>query len=165
MCIRNSSYVLRESGSVLCWGENENGQLGNGEFGGNVYSTVPVEVEDITDAVAIAAGWEHTCAVHSTGEISCWGDDSRGELGNGQVVDSSPLPVKVVDIDDAVAITAGHWHTCAVHITGSISCWGGDHDGQLGNGEIGDEFDSAVPVSVLNISDACLLYTSPSPRD
>ena len=130
------------------------GQLGTGEFGDNLYSTIPVEVEDITDAVDIAAGWEHTCAVHATGEVSCWGDDSHGELGNGQVIDSSPLPVKVVDIDDAVAVTAGHWHTCVLREGGSISCWGGDHDGQLGNGEIGDESDSAVPVSVLNISDA-----------
>ena len=144
------SCLLRESGSVLCWGENENGQLGNGEFGDNLYSTIPIEVEDITDAVDIAAGWEHTCAVHATGEVSCWGDDSRGELGTGEsggVTDSSPLPVKVVDIDDAVAVTAGHWHTCVLREGGSISCWGGDYDGQLGNGEI------------------CLLYTSPSPRD
>ena len=146
--------MLYEKGEIWCWGENENGQLGNGEFGTNVYSTIPVKVQDITDAVAIAAGWEHTCAVHATGEVSCWGDDSDGELGNGETMLSSPLPVKVVDIDDAVAVTAGHWHTCALRENGSIACWGGDHEGQLGNGRQGHEFDSFMPVDVLDISDA-----------
>ena len=146
--------MLHKSGSVSCWGENENGQLGDGEFGSNVYSTVPVRVQGITDAVAIAAGWEHTCAVHASGEVSCWGDDSRGELGNGEESDFQPLPVKVVDMTDAVAITAAHWHTCVLRENGSIACWGGDHDGQLGDGHVGDNFDSAVPVEVLDISDA-----------
>ena len=144
--------VLSSSGSVLCWGENENGQLGSSEFGSNVYSTVPVRVQDIADAVAIGAGWEHTCVVHATGEISCWGDNSRGELGNGEESGFQPLPVKVSGIDDAVDVTAGHWHTCALRENGSISCWGSDHDGQLGNGD--DEDGSAVPVEVTGISNA-----------
>ena len=143
------------SGSVSCWGDNENGQLGNGQFGGNVYSTVPVEVEGITDAVSIAVGWEHSCAVHATGEVSCWGDNSHGELGSGQEDETVPLPVKVADLDDATSVTAGHWHTCALRSTGGISCWGADHDGQLGNGEIGEIGEMfSVPVDVLEISDA-----------
>ena len=147
--------MLYRSGSVSCWGENENGQLGDGEFGSNVYSTVPVGVQGITDAVAIGAGWEHTCAVHATGEVSCWGDDSHGELGNGEESDFQPLPVKVVGITDAVAVTAGHWHTCALRESGSIACWGADHDGQLGDGQTGDEGNmSAVPVDVTGVSDA-----------
>ena len=146
--------MLQNSGSVSCWGDNENGQLGNGEFGSKVYSTVPVRVQDITDAVAIGTGWEHTCVVHATGEVSCWGDNSRGELGNGETAGFSALPAKVTDISDAVKVTAGHWHTCALRENGSIACWGGDHDGQLGNGQIGDEDDSAVPVEVTGISDA-----------
>ena len=149
--IRHTCALLA-SGSVSCWGENESGQLGNGESGSNVYSTVPVRVQNITDAVAMGAGWEHACAVHATGEVSCWGDNSRGELGNGEESGFQPLPVKVGDIDDAVAVTAGHWHTCALRESGSISCWGANHDGQLGNG--GDEDGSAVPVDVADISDA-----------
>ena len=151
--IRHTCALLA-SGSVSCWGENESGQLGDGEFGSNVYSTVPVRVQDITDALAIGIGWEHTCAVHTTGEVSCWGDNSRGELGNGEESGFQPLPVKVVDIDDAVEVTAGHWHTCALRESGSIACWGADHDGQLGNGQLGDENGSAVPVEVTGVSDA-----------
>ena len=146
--------MLYERGDIWCWGENENGQLGDGEFGTNVYSTIPVKVRGINDAVAIAAGWEHTCAVHATGEVSCWGDDSHGELGNGETADFVARPVKVVNMTDAVAVTAGHWHTCVLRRAGNVSCWGGDHDGQLGDGHIGDEFDSSVPVETIGISDA-----------
>ena len=130
------------SGSVSCWGDNENGQLGDGEFGSNLYSTVPVAVLGISDAVAVAVGWEHSCALHGTGEVSCWGDNSHGEVGSGQTDDTVPLPAKAVGIDDAVSVTAGHWHTCALRLTGGIYCWGADHDGQLGDGQIGEQIDS-----------------------
>ena len=141
------------SGKVSCWGDNNKGQLGDGEFGKDLYSSVPMEVENITDAVAVGAGWEHTCAVHATGEVSCWGDDTNGELGNGEIVDQVPLPVKAEGITDATAVAVGHWHTCALHESGEVSCWGRNYDGQLGNGEMGDA-SSAVPVSVLDITDA-----------
>ena len=119
----NHSCTINE-GRVLCWGSNMHGQLGNGESGAAAYSSIPVEAQGITDAVAVGAGWEHTCAVHATGEVSCWGDDTSGELGNGETADSVPEPVKAVGLDDAVDVTAGHWHTCALRSTGEVSCWG-----------------------------------------
>ena len=147
----NHSCTLK-AGKVLCWGSNLHGQLGNGESGATAHSSVPVEAEGITDAVAVGTGMEHSCAVHATGEVSCWGDDSRGELGNGETANSVALPVKVIGLDNAIDVTAGHWHTCALHSTGAVSCWGSNHDGQLGNGYLG--VDSAVPVRVRGISDA-----------
>ena len=147
----NHSCALN-AGKVLCWGSNLHGQLGNGESGSTAHSSTPVEVEDISDAVALGAGWEHTCAVHATGEVSCWGDDSQGELGNGVRVNSVALPAKVVGLDNAIDVSAGHWHTCALRSTGAVSCWGLNKDGQLGNDDMG--VDSAVPVSVKDISDA-----------
>jgi len=152
--VRHSCMVW-ESGKVSCWGDNNKGQLGDGEFGRDIYSSVPVEVSGITDALTVSAGWEHTCAVHETGEVSCWGDDANGELGNNEIVDQEPLPVKAAGIADATDVTVGHWHTCALHSSGEISCWGRNHDGQLGNGEMGNaEANSAVPVLVLDITDA-----------
>ena len=145
------SCTLKE-GKVLCWGSNLHGQLGNGESSATAHSSTPVEAQGITDAVAVGAGWEHTCAVHATGEVSCWGDDTSGELGNGATANSEPLPVKVVGLDDAVDVTAGHWHTCALRSSGEVSCWGRNSDGQLGNDDMG--IDSYVPVPVTGISDA-----------
>ena len=149
------SCMVWNSGKVSCWGDNNRGQLGDGEFGRDLYSSVPVEAAGITDAESVSAGWQHTCAVHATGEVSCWGDDTNGELGNGEIVDQVPLPVKAEGITDAAAVTVGEWHTCALHATGEVSCWGGNHEGQLGNGEMGsDEAGSSVPAAVLNITDA-----------
>ena len=140
-------------GKVWCWGSNLHGQLGDGVTGQYAYSASPVEVSGITDAVAIDAGWEHSCAVHASGGISCWGDDTRGELGNGEKVEYMTTPVRVSGIIDAIDVATGHWHTCALHATGAVSCWGSNHDGQLGNGEMGDSpADSAVPVQ--GIADA-----------
>ena len=147
-----SHSCLLDEGKVLCWGSNLHGQLGNGESGAAAHSSVPVEAQGITDAVALGAGWEHTCAVHATGEVSCWGDDTSGELGNGATANSVPAPAKVIGLNDATDVTAGHWHTCALRSTGEISCWGRNRDGQLGNDDIG--VDSYVPVPVAGISDA-----------
>ena len=142
-------------GKVWCWGSNLHGQLGNGVTGQNAYSASPVEVSGITDAVAIDAGWEHSSAVHASGGISCWGDDTHGELGDGEKVEYMTTPVRVSGITDAVDVATGHWHTCALHATGAVSCWGSNHDGQLGNGEMGDhDADSAVPMPVRGIADA-----------
>ena len=152
--VRHSCMVW-SSGTVWCWGDNNKGQLGDGEFGRDLYSSVPLEATGIMDAVAVSAGWEHTCAVHATGEVSCWGDDTNGELGNGEIVDQVPLPVKAEGITDATAVTTGLWHTCALRSSGEVSCWGRNHDGQLGIGETGDDVAvSTVPVPVLDITDA-----------
>ena len=154
--------ALSASGSISCWGENENGQLGNGEFGTNLYSTVPVRVQDITDAVAIGTGWEHTCAVHATGEVSCWGRNDDGQLGNGTdgLENNSNTPVKVLGITDAVSISAGYYSlTCVLHATGEVSCWGSSQRSELGtSGDIGGIYSSvdhsAVPVKIEGITDA-----------
>ena len=151
------SCALHEGGTVSCWGKNIRGQLGNGQSGDRVVSSVPVRVAGITDATAITAGFEHSCALHEGGTISCWGDNYLGQLGNGQSGEnamSSVIPVQVADITNATAISIGGGHSCALHRTGAISCWGSNWYGQLGNGQSGENADSSVPVKVKGITDA-----------
>ena len=144
------SCALRESGAISCWGNNYYGQLGNGQRGYDLVSSVPRQVADITNATAIAANRRHACALHETGTISCWGRNENGQLGNGTNTSSS-APVQVAGITDATAITAGYEHSCALHQDGTISCWGHNENGQLGNGT---QTDSSVPVRVVGITDA-----------
>ena len=118
-------------GSVECWGSNGTGQLGDG---GGPGSLTPVRVSGIGDAVAIASGYYHTCALRATGEIACWGDGIEGAVGNGGPDAIFPTPQTVSEIDDAVAISAGTNHTCAVLQGGAVKCWGWDRYGQLGDG-------------------------------
>ena len=179
------SCALRADGTISCWGYNSSGQLGNGQSGDDWYdrsadSAVPVEVAGIKDATAITAGYEHSCALHQDGTISCWGENDYGQLGNGQSGDTgessdpiyedgdisyfpieieSSLPVKVKGITNATAIAIGGEHSCALHEDGTISCWGNNEEGQLGNGQSGDDWydrsaHSAVPMEVVGITDA-----------
>ena len=150
------SCALHEDGTVSCWGNNGVGQLGNGQSGDSAVSSVPVRVAGITDATAIAAGAEHSCALREDGTISCWGANWYGQLGNGQSRENamSSVPVQVKDITDATAITAGYKHSCALREGGTISCWGSNYYGKLGNGQSEEDAMSSVPVQVADITDA-----------
>ena len=143
------SCALHEDGTISCWGRNERGGLGNGQSGDAANSSVPVQVFGITDATAITAGWRHSCALRQGGTISCWGSNNRdGELGNGTTRDSL-VPVQVTGITVATAITTGSVHSCALHQDGTISCWGYNDYGELGNRQSGDDEFSSVPVQVV----------------
>jgi alpha-tubulin suppressor-like RCC1 family protein len=70
--------ALTESGSVMCWGENHGGQIGNGS---GVDAYAPVEVPALAGMTAVAAGGDHTCAVAGGQTIYCWGAGFRGDAG------------------------------------------------------------------------------------
>jgi alpha-tubulin suppressor-like RCC1 family protein len=100
----------------------------------------------IMNAVAIAAGGLHTCALAAGGTVDCWGNNQKGQLGGGVPFAAWREPVPVPGITDAVALTAGGYHTCVLHAGGTASCWGLDRDGELGDGSSLDH--SFVPVAV-----------------
>ena len=130
---------------------------------GSDSDTSPPSIPSDNDAIAVAAGSSHTCALQQTGEIACWGSNERGQLGDG-TNDDSEVPVPVMGIDDATAIAAGGelaggGHSCALHEDGTISCWGTNRQGQLGNGQSGRNIRSSVPVQVVGITDAKAITT------
>ena len=155
------SCALHQTGSISCWGSNEDGQLGDGT---NDHSSVPVKVQGTEDAIAVSAGGAFSCALNNDGDISCWGTNGVGQLGDGTggtFHDYSPVPVKVVGINDATAITTSLFDACALRQTGTISCWGDNDLGQLGDGTGGNERDvSLVPARVQGIDDATAISTS-----
>jgi hypothetical protein len=77
----------------------------------------------------------------------CWGWNTVGELGDGSTNDFS-VPVSVTGLSDAVSVSAGGYHTCAVRANGEVLCWGDDDYGQLGVGSLNN---SPVPLSVLAV--------------
>ena len=153
--------ALHETGTISCWGADWGGRLGNGRTPEELEYFDPVEVEGITDAVAVATGSGHSCALHENGTISCWGSNDYRQLGNGtggEIRDESFVPVKVEGINDAIAVSAGSVHSCALHENGTISCWGENGGGQLGNGT---NENSSVPVQVSFITDATAISLLP----
>jgi alpha-tubulin suppressor-like RCC1 family protein len=154
----NHTCAVMSDGTVRCWGWNDYGQLG---IGTNPDSVLPVTVSGISNAVAVSAGNHHTCAVLSDGTVRCWGDNRVGQLGNGTDGwgNSSSLPVTVSGISNAVAVSAGYLHSCAVLRDGTVRCWGYNSSGQLGNGSYTD---SNLPVVVSGISNAVAVSTGGS---
>ncbi len=151
-------------GHIECWGQNGAGELGTGsemgpetckEPSARACSVSPVEVENITDASAVADGGAHSCAVLADSHVECWGVNVSGQLGNGEGGKGFPnesqisaTPVEALGIASAVEVTAGGSHTCALLSSGHIQCWGNDVYGELGNNS---ETDSDVPVNVTGI--------------
>ncbi|WP_236515039.1 hypothetical protein [Sandaracinus amylolyticus] len=124
--------AVRRGGQVVCWGENAYRQLGNAGPGSD--QPAPVTVRNLGDAVQVAAGDDHTCARRAGGRIACWGRNDDGQLGNGSIGGDRSSPGDVEGVTDARELAAGGAHTCAVLQSGSITCWGENARGQLGDG-------------------------------
>ena len=166
------SCVLTElSGvrKVYCWGSNDMGQLGNGQYGTDKYSDVPVEVgggivgKNIT---AIGGTGDVSCAI-ADGKIYCWGSNYRGELGYNAPSHPtlSPNPVPVATGGDpywrlqpgykAVKLSTSGSRSqtmCAIMDTGIAYCWGQAKFGQTGSTAFVSSYNYGQPVRVARIS-------------
>jgi alpha-tubulin suppressor-like RCC1 family protein len=141
--------ALLAGGTVSCWGLGESGQRGDGTT--NTFAADPVPVSGLTTAVAIAAGYDHACALLANGGMRCWGSNVDGQLGSPSTPHSgSSVPVSVGGIAGAVAVAAGAYHTCALLQDGTLRCWGRNDQSQLGDGTRNS---SVSPVRVNGITD------------
>ncbi|MGZ9108866.1 MAG: RCC1 domain-containing protein [Micavibrio sp.] len=129
------SCGVKTNGTLYCWGDDGDGQLGNGA-GTNADQHIPMqESTTATNWASVATGDIHTCAIKTNGTLWCWGSDSDGQLGNGAGVTSATSPVQeTTGATNWETVTAGTAYTCAIKTDGSAWCWGGDFNGKLGNG-------------------------------
>ena len=145
-----TTCALRIDRTVACWGGGSPNDLGTLAAGASGTLSTPVQVDDLHDATDVSVGGVMGCALHATGIPVCWGaNNTHGALGNG-TRSSARTPTAVVGITDAIAVASGSSFGCALHRTGSVSCWG-SNGGALGDGTPDD---SVVPTSVVGISDA-----------
>ena len=128
--------AILDDGSISCWGGNNIGQLGDGTTTNRTSPTQTSSLGEGRTAVAITAGYYHTCAILDDGSVSCWGWNNYGQLGDGTTTNrNTPTQTSSLGTDrTAVAITAGQYHTCAILDDGSVSCWGRNYHAALGDG-------------------------------
>lgn len=128
-------------GALRCYGNNGQGQLGNGASGPYAKFGEQIIADGVT---AVATGQQHTCAI-AGGALLCWGDNSDGQIGNGKAGGIVAKPTQIIDAG-VTAVAAGLNTTCAV-VHGALKCWGRNNDGQVGNGTM--SLYAASPTQVI----------------
>ncbi len=142
--------ALKSDGTVWSWGENREGQLGDGT---TVDKHTPVKVSGLTDMVALSSGSYHSLALKSDGTVWAWGENWYGQLGDGTTVDKH-TPVKVSGLTDVVALSTGTCYSLALKSDGTVWSWGQNWAGQLGDGTTEDRI---TPVQVSGLTDVVAL--------
>jgi alpha-tubulin suppressor-like RCC1 family protein len=125
--------ALTAAGVAYCWGDNTDGQLGDGT---HVDRAAPTPVAGGLTFTQIVAGDSHTCGLTTAGAAYCWGSDGIGQLGDGSAPPplgarpSRTLPGRVVGGLTFTSLTAGGGFTCALTGAGALYCWGANDFGQ-----------------------------------
>jgi alpha-tubulin suppressor-like RCC1 family protein len=150
------TLALLSNGTVVAWGANNDGQLGDGMMSGD--SETPVQVVGpggigtLTGVTAIAANDDYSLALLSNGTVMSWGSGGFGQLGDDATANSdAPVPVSGIggagELTDVSAVAAGQDHGLALLGDGTAVAWGSDTDGQLGDGSM--DAGSTTPVQVV----------------
>jgi Alpha-tubulin suppressor and related RCC1 domain-containing proteins len=136
--------------NLKCWGANDVGQLGRG--------TTDVSPPNGMTAITGAATWKsvtvgnkHTCAIDSSDKLWCWGDDTYGQLGNGATTGVQSTPVEVdssVVTNSYSQVIAGYYHTCAIHSSKYVYCWGNNSNGQANPAAVGSNAVSPTRITI-----------------
>jgi alpha-tubulin suppressor-like RCC1 family protein len=172
------SVALLKNGTVMAWGENNYGQLGDGSSTGpekcdekEACSRVPVSVSGLSEVTAIAAAGYHTLALLKNGTVKAWGYNGEAVLGDGKT-ETSDLPVSVCAageespcasaLSHVTSVAAGRRSSLALLEDGAVLSWGSNLDGQLGDGSLtgaagcgtSTEPCNPTPVRVTGLSEA-----------
>lgn len=130
------TLALKSNGTVVAWGRNFNGQIGNGTVNqtGCFCIPSPTAVSNLTDVVQVSAGTEHSLALKADGTVWAWGENSVGQIGDGtQTSQSTPkqVGIGVAGFGSIVAIDAGSFHNLALKSDGTVWAWGSDFRGRV----------------------------------
>ena len=140
------TVLLQNDGTLLAWGDNTYGQLGDGS---NIAArAVPGPVSNLTSVVAVSSGARHTLVLKSDGTLWAWGSNGSGQLGDGTTTTRN-APARVGTLTNIVAIAAGNYHNLALRADGTLWAWGSNGSGRLGDGTTSQR---NSPVQVTSLS-------------
>lgn len=153
------AIALKSNGTVVSWGNNQNGQRGDGTTSTNSCQCNPNPgvVPGLNNIVQVSAGVYHSLVLRADGTVWAWGDNSVGELGNGTQTNSA-IPVQVGQgvsgFNNIIAIDAGSYHNLALKADGTVWAWGFNFHGQVrANGQSGASVQLVLsPVQTAGVS-------------
>jgi hypothetical protein len=134
-------------GDVYSFGGNSEGQLGHGD---TTERWCPTKIAGLSNAVAVAAGLEHSLVVLENGDVYSFGDNSEGQLGHGDRTDRWS-PTKIAGLSNAVAVAAGFYYSLVLLENGDVYSFGENWFGQLGHG---DTTERRSPTKIAGLSNA-----------
>lgn len=124
--------VIHADGTVWCWGDNRDGELGGGTE--VAFSATPVQVPGLTGATHLAAARHWAAALRADGTVWTWGRGGWGmRNGTPEVYLEGGPPTQVAGLDQVRQLALGELHGCALREGGSVWCWGYDRAGRLGD--------------------------------
>ncbi len=125
--------VVGEGAQAWSWGDNSEGQLGNGTLDD---STAPVQVKTVRDVIGVAAGAYHSFALEAGGAVYAWGRNDEGQLGDGTIM-RRISPVEIATGGTVAALAAGFGHSVGVDEAGLLLVWGiYDEDADAGTADV-----------------------------
>jgi hypothetical protein len=129
------TLAIKTSGSLWAWGANSYGQLGDNWACGVSFCLSPVHIGSSSWSAA-SAGVQHSLAVRSDGTLWAWGDNTVGQLGDGQACSTFRCltPVQVGTDTHWVSVSAGSYFSVGRKTDGTLWAWGANDSGQLGDG-------------------------------
>jgi alpha-tubulin suppressor-like RCC1 family protein len=126
----DTACAIKLDHSLWCWGDNDNGELGDGT---RITKVQPVPINGRW--IAVSVGLDHTCAIDEAEAVSCWGYNGEGRLGTGApLAMPSLLPAPVTGGGAWKLVAAGEASTCGIRTDGTLWCWGSRDGGRLGLG-------------------------------
>ncbi len=148
------NMALMADHSLLGWGENDLGAVGDGTWDDRYAPTPVSQASGLKEITAVSTGWGHVVALAKDGSVWTWGQNGQGELGDG-TNQARNLPFQVPGLADVTAVSAGDAHTIVLKKDGTVWAWGANANGQLGVGSIFTS--SAVPVQVKDLKNVLLM--------
>ena len=124
------SLALDADGNLWAWGNDNDGQVGNGAPTGDV--TAPAQITSEPTYTHVAGGAGHSLAIDADGNLWAWGDDDYGQVGNGAPTGDVTAPAQITSHTTYTRVAAGGSHSLALDADGNLWAWGNDDYGQVG---------------------------------
>jgi alpha-tubulin suppressor-like RCC1 family protein len=142
---RTHACGLTADGTAYCWGDNNNGQIGDGTSGTN--RTSPTAVALNLKFSKIFAGTYTTCGtlISPAGKLYCWGNNNNGQLGIGAASGSFNTPMAVNSSLTFATVTSGWDFSCGLTTSGETHCWGSNRYGTIGT-SVSEQSNAPSPV-------------------